>query len=762
MKVKQMLHNHQRPLAPPLPPLPQIAHAQRGWTVAYLVMTMALSSCARSTNRPPSFSQLEDRTLSTNTPAQIQLLASDPDQDFVSFSFTLSPPPPTQTAGRSGLPTLQKVGAYQAVFSWTPGNADAGAYTLSLVVEDEQGARAEESISLSVVDRGVAGGEVVRFIEPTGEVLIYDTREGPCLEASVSLEAASLRSDELSLSLGPDAPAGAMVMSEGEKRYSLSWCPSPEQLSAQAQYPLVLIASNTRGLPNVEKRLLVLIRGQGAEDCPGSPPSVSYEAIMEQRGLANVEVTAYVLDDQGIKSAPTLSYQYVEEGSDWTSVVMEKDPYGVGDIWLGLIPPTSSATDVTVRYFVSVSDDDDPMGTLCDHSTEGPTQEFMWRWAPEERPSYELCEPCQLDLQCGGADDLCVLPLAPDQAGGGLEGVCGQACDQSQLRCPSGFECIQVTSLDGLSAQQCIKPMGCRVACMVDQYDQRGVNNDEQSATPLELGEHANLSICSGDDDWYRVEVEPSHDLRVSLDFLHLTGDIDLELRLEGVTPPRSYLANSSDDGELLDLTTPCEEELTGPLALLIHVIGYNGAQNNYALTVSSTESGAGCTSACSAIADCPVGSYCLAESCVPASCGASACGANLNCLSPFAGMNPSGDAGVCAPECSSDRDCRTGERCKRFDDFRQYCVPEGERRAGEACLSFADCREGMICFPNGGAGGFCAVASCSSGGCQSGTVCADVGIGGSACVVSCAAQSDCEAYSLRCQPVDGAQGCVP
>jgi len=725
-----------------------------------LSLILCLTSCVSAGNRAPRFLQLEDHTISTNQAAQIDILVADADQDFVSFSFTLTPPPPTQTEGSSGQPTLQKVGAYQAVFSWTPGNADEGSYALNLVVEDEQGASSEESISLSVIDRGVAGGEVVRFVEPTGEVILFDVSEGSCLEAGVTLEAASLTPDELFLTLGPDAPAGMMVANEGNKRYALTWCPSPAQLSATSQYPVSLIASNTRGLPNVVKRLLVLIRSQGGEDCMGAPPEVIYSPLGEQRGLGNVEVEVTVRDDLGIKSVPTLSYRYRHD-SDWTSVVMQRDPFGSEELWVGLIPPSDSAQDVRVQYYVSARDDDDPMGTLCDHLTEGEVQEFLWVWDESLTPSYELCEPCHLDQQCGDIDDLCVLPLGTVEGGrGGLEGVCGRSCDE-QLRCPEPYECVQVMSRGGRSERQCVMSRGCGVECVADQYDQVELNQTEASASPISVGEHPNLSICDQDVDWFVVSLEPNQDVRVALDFIHQQGDLDLQVRLDGVTPSRSDLSNGSADGELIEFTTPCIDMTTGPLQLFIQVVGYNNAQNGYGLTVSQSPSVGGCQSACTSVQDCPVGSYCTGGSCVSASCGSASCAEGLTCLGPQAGLTARESEGLCASVCESNQSCRVGERCTRFDDFRSYCVPTGEGRAGEPCASFTDCGEAMICFPNG-ASGFCAVANCSSGSCQSGTVCADVGVGGRACVVGCETDAECASFGLTCRELNGARGCAP
>lgn len=731
--------------------------------VYLLHVLMIYSACVSTGNRKPIFLQLEDHTLSTNQAAQIEIQATDPDQDFVSFSFTLAPPPPTQTEGNSGQPTLQKVGAYQAVFSWTPGNADEGSYVLSLVVEDDQGGRSEESIALTVIDRGIMGGNHVRFVEPRGDAIRFDVNEGPCLEADIVLEASSLNADELFLTLGPEAPAGMMVANEGSKRYKLSWCPSQEQLSSMAQYSVSLIASNTRGLPNVVKRLLILIRSQGSNhDCVGNAPTIMYRPFDTQSGLSNVEIEAVISDDLGIKSAPTLSYQYGVAGNSWTTVVMFRDPFEEENVWVGMIPPSDLARDIQVRYYISVSDDDDLTGTLCDHLTEGEIQEFLWIWNENITPNYGLCEPCQLDLQCGDINDLCVLSLSTQgNAEGGLEGICGQACD-AQNSCPVPYECIEVMTRGGMVARQCIKPRGCTEECESDRYDaSRVMNNSDQNPSLIELGEHPNLSICAQDDDWYRVPVEANQDVSIALDFQHIVGDLDLEVFVEGVNPPRSYQSRSSSDGELIEFTTPCVAEVTGSLNLLIHVFGYNSAQNAYGMRITQNISSGSCMSTCSTLTDCAVGSYCSGGSCIPASCSLNGCTEGLVCLSPRAGLNPQNNEGLCALECQNELDCRVGERCTRFDDFRSYCVPSGDQRAGESCTSFRDCAEAMICFPSVNMG-FCAVANCTQGSCQSGTVCADVGIGGKACVLNCIEQIDCDEYGLSCQDLNGVQGCVP
>ena len=92
-----------------------------------ILLSLLLISCAASGNRPPQILNLQDHQLVTNQNFQVDITAFDQDNDFIEFDFNLSPPPPTPTSTSGGVPTLQKVSEYSAVFNWTPGNADAGA-----------------------------------------------------------------------------------------------------------------------------------------------------------------------------------------------------------------------------------------------------------------------------------------------------------------------------------------------------------------------------------------------------------------------------------------------------------------------------------------------------------------------------------------------------------------------------------------------------------------------------------------------------------
>ena len=138
------------------------------------LVSLVTFACASSGNRPPQILNLQDHQLVTNQNFQLDITAFDQDNDYIEFDFTLSPPPPTPTETSGGVPTLQKVSAYKAIFSWTPGNADIGQYSLTITVQDENQAQSSETITLTVVDSNQNGSAGIRFIKPEGSITILN------------------------------------------------------------------------------------------------------------------------------------------------------------------------------------------------------------------------------------------------------------------------------------------------------------------------------------------------------------------------------------------------------------------------------------------------------------------------------------------------------------------------------------------------------------------------------------------------------------
>ncbi|GMV41349.1 MAG: hypothetical protein AMXMBFR64_30650 [Myxococcales bacterium] len=101
----------------------------------------------------------------------------------------------------------------------------------------------------------------------------------------------------------------------------------------------------------------------------------------------------------------------------------------------------------------------------------------------------ELCAPCAADKDCGGPVDLCV--------GMGAKGdtVCTGACAPGN-KCPAGFICAGVTSVDGTSAAQCV-PVTNSCEC-TDELD----GTSQPCAVQNEHGKCYGERVCNGAQGW--------------------------------------------------------------------------------------------------------------------------------------------------------------------------------------------------------------------------------------------------------------------
>ncbi|MBU0552206.1 hypothetical protein KKB55_13485 [Myxococcota bacterium] len=169
---------------------------------------------------------------------------------------------------------------------------------------------------------------------------------------------------------------------------------------------------------------------------------------------------------------------------------------------------------------------------------------------------------------------------------------------------------------------------GCEAPTCVD--DGLEENDAIAAARPLSPGVYEGLAICSGDDDFYAVEVCAGGTLSVEARFSYADGDLDLGLYRGDVLLTNAL---SSDDNEALRYTANADETLN------LRVYGFSGAANQYALSVALND----CP--CQRDNDCPGALVCQAGACVacaadssePNESQASATRASLGGVTPHA-----------------------------------------------------------------------------------------------------------------------------
>ena len=130
--------------------------------------------------------------------------------------------------------------------------------------------------------------------------------------------------------------------------------------------------------------------------------------------------------------------------------------------------------------------------------------------------------------------------------------------------CPEGLVCR-----DGF----CVRD---RPVCEDDALEDA---DGPATARSVEPGDVDDLRICEGDDDWYAVEVCAGGRLQIDVRFSHAAGDLDAELVAPDGRPLRE--SASVSDNETLVYSPAVDEQV------LLHIYGFGGTANDYALEVA-------------------------------------------------------------------------------------------------------------------------------------------------------------------------------
>lgn len=566
---------------------------------ALACLALLAFGCVEDENRVPELQPLNDLSIEVNTSGRVDLIAADLDGDQVNFDFTIDPEPPTQTDG-AGRPLVTEIGGNQAIFTWTPGIADANgerasAYTVTFTVTDGRGGRDTETIVLTVTNSGVAGSGSLRFAEPAGAGLAVDLAQTPCVDdLTVRVKGDLIANEDVTVRLVQPVPAQAFLTPDAPGKSKLfSWCPTEAQLDESLAHTITFTATHDGAERPLTKRFQIRFKRQAAAGCPGEPPDIRHVPPEGFDGPLNYEVRATITDDVGFKSAPILAFSVVDPAEDDPGVrpntegwqLVEFEPAGP-DGWVASIPNAGleAGAQATVRYVILATDNDDAAGTRCDHTAESDIFRFpiVGGGGGGGPQTYGFCAPCVSDEQCGGANDRCI-----DLQG---ESFCGRSCDDAD--CGDGEQCLIVTSVDDVSSAQCLpRDLNCGQICSPDAYEQGMGNNTVETAAAIESGRFPELSICDDDVDYYRVRVEADQSLRVRIEFAHTQGDIDLAMQL----PETDEFAYESAGYE--DVEEVFETCITQPGEAILAVVGYQQPRNSYSMII---EQGAGnCNVAC-------------------------------------------------------------------------------------------------------------------------------------------------------------------
>lgn len=480
---------------------------------------------------------LEDQRVHVN---ETLLLALRLDRSVADASWSLSAPSVPEISRNA---QLYPAGS-TATFRWAPLASQAGTHQFTFSVAAE-GATDAETITIEVVgDDGAP-----RFIQPSSGGA-YDLSRTPEIVVPIQV----LDEDSISVEIREREPRidGAELTRLTGTSAQWRWRPSPSQVDTSLRYDLRLEADDGTN-PPVEHTYEIVLFAEGRGGCDGEPPRIGETSPPPPELVATArdyEVLATITDETGFRDAPLLYFTQHAPASpsdpDLTSPSMRSVPFvGLGDSqYVAYIPnlQLSPGEQRTLYSFVVVTDNDDPTGTACDHTTVGPMVEFRVA-APETADPVGYCEVCSVDGQCAGG--LCV-PGDPYAR-------CGVDCDGG---CPSGAECREVTSREGNVSEQCVPADGSCLGsgeCANDAYEP---NDAESEAELIAVDDLLEGVICPGDEDYFELQMVNGQRYEVTAAGWDASrADIDMEL----LAPTGRSIAGSwsASDTETISACTP-------------------------------------------------------------------------------------------------------------------------------------------------------------------------------------------------------------
>lgn len=508
---------------------------------ALLALAPAVVACAED-SRPPRLEAVDDQVAAVGAELVVTLRATDPDGDDLSYGFEADLEGIDERASISERPDGT------AVFRFTPLGADVGEWPFDFTASD---GTHSDTVTATIDVRTALEGTVPVFREPLGSGTTLDLGVTDCLDLEIVVE----DQDDAAVTIGQAAPLieDAVLEQDTGLTARWQWCPNKDQL-ADDRFPLTLFADDGENEPVLKNYLIVLRPGDGAE-CPGKGPTITHES-QDVSSVLDLALTAEVSDDLGLKGPPLVYYSLEEprEPIDFSELQVVEMTLQRGDLqrglWMATVPnPVAGepeGTTAELYYLFSATDDDDAEGE-CDHLTDLPE---MGAFAievtsPGGSGGAGVCEPCSADVQCGAGSDLCA--VVGERGATHCVVACGDGCDE-------GFTCTKVTSVDGVTAEQCL-PSGCEddphPECEDDSREEDDTRAQASMLGAIEPESLEDLTYCEGDEDWFRLNV--TEDGTIGGLLSGGRGDADLELGLYDLGGAEVEIAATGGSEALLE-----------------------------------------------------------------------------------------------------------------------------------------------------------------------------------------------------------------
>lgn len=643
---------------------------------------------------PPVFAPVGDQQLTVGQGFALELEATDPDGDTLTFGYERQ------------LPTGATLDPATGRFLWTPAAADAGmTHRVTFTVSD-----GELSDSLTVqliVSDGQTGGQlppVFTQLAPQSAVVGE--------ELAFTLVATDPNGDTLTYGVVSGAPTGATLTGatfrwtpgagEAGKSYDVRF--SAEDGSFTALTTVKINVANATGTCTVDA-------GEPNDDFPVATaitPGTYQRSICDQPGGADIADVYAIAVPANTRVVATLTFDpsladldlFLDDDEN-TLVYSELTTSPERLAWnevagrtLYLVVIPFDGDDLKVPYTLEVAFEA-PTAACTDDAFEDNDTPATAKSAPPETASLQICggdedwwkipvtcgQHVEIGMEITGGADLDLRLFATADASGAA--IASSLYDDpfeviDVAKAPStGTYALQVSgyppeSMEGAYSLLVSTSGGCT-------EDQNGNNGASGTATALggTNGTQTGLVICCRK-DWFAIDLPQGANATFTATRASGAGKLELVV----------FAADGSTQLDAQPLAAADRAStISGQAAGRRYVRVGGDIGTGYTFTWLVT-TGSACTyQSCGDDDICDVGTgLCVYNDCFDDG----DCPGGLSCRDSFC-LNP----------CSSSADCRAGFACKTFDVGKR-CGLEGSGGAGSDCDWFPDCAGGLICSSEG------------------------------------------------------------
>ncbi|MCB9547493.1 MAG: pre-peptidase C-terminal domain-containing protein [Myxococcales bacterium] len=716
-------------------------------------------------NRPPAFEELGDQVLTAGRAFTLELVATDPNGDRLTYSM------------RGDALDGATLDADSGIFQWTPDAALAGqSFNVTFVAAD---AEVEATQDVKLVVREAGGGDPQNLPPRIRPIMDQQVQVG--VEFRLVIEAEDDHPETLTFGLASPAPGGAGF---DAMRHEFFWTPLPDQTNQAI--PVVFQVSD--GEFRAVERVTFQVTGDGPVmgDCTPDAEGDAPRRVMNGDALQRSICPAGQLDTYTVPLAVGDRLTVVAEFSH-AECDIDFDIYAPGNG--APVARAQGITDLEEASALAAVAGDYRVVVGCLDQAATPDYEILFEVIPgggnpmmcnDDRfeaaggDTRDTAQPLSMaqgqDLRiCAGDRDFwsfnaqvgatITIDALFSHAAGDLDlrltgpnnvaaGSASSSDDNEQIRvamAPAtgtyvlevyGYQDAENTYRLNLDVQN---PM---VVCDADRVEP---NDSRADAEPFRPEVYTNLTQC-GDPDWYKTEVPEGSTLQV---YISYTGNAPSAQAFtpggQGI-PGQSYGVGMGDGCRA---NRPGCRLLTAPGPVGGGFIHYNieagtlGQAYDLVVRVQQAAAGGQCgraNQACDEFEICDYGT----SACTDAFCDANGVGCpnGFNCHQEW-----------CTEACIAGACAHPDHTCKYLDgEF--WCGLGGNAALGDACFDFSDCSRDFDCLVGASVpGGYCTRECTRDSDCGPGGACARFD-NGNFCGDTCAAQNECrQGYGCNTHP---------